>query len=68
MTKADIRAFRRWHRAGGASRAPRRTSTSIYVYAGHSIALPMHFLQRGTIIAATTTAEAWKTARACCAS
>ena len=44
MTKADIRAFRRWHR-DAALRARRAGFNIIYVYAGHSLSLPMHFLQ-----------------------
>jgi len=44
MTKADIRAFRRWHRAA-ALRARRAGFDIIYVYAAHSLSLPMHFLQ-----------------------
>jgi dimethylamine/trimethylamine dehydrogenase len=45
MTKSDIRAFRRWHRAA-ALRARRAGFDVIYVYAAHSLSLPMHFLQR----------------------
>ena len=45
MDLADIREFRRWHRA-----AARRARTAgfdiVYVYAGHDLCLPMHFLQR----------------------
>jgi dimethylamine/trimethylamine dehydrogenase len=44
MTKADIRAFRRWHR-DAALRARRAGFNIIYVYAGHGLSLPMHFLQ-----------------------
>jgi dimethylamine/trimethylamine dehydrogenase len=44
MTKTDIRAFRRWHRAA-ALRARRAGFDIIYVYAAHSLSLPMHFLQ-----------------------
>jgi dimethylamine/trimethylamine dehydrogenase len=44
MTKADIRAYRRWHR-DAAVRARRAGFNIIYVYAGHSLSLPMHFLQ-----------------------
>jgi dimethylamine/trimethylamine dehydrogenase len=44
MTKADIRGFRRWHR-DAALRARRAGFNIIYVYAGHSLSLPMHFLQ-----------------------
>jgi dimethylamine/trimethylamine dehydrogenase len=45
MTKTDIRAFRRWHRQA-ALRARRAGFDVIYVYAAHSLSLPMHFLQR----------------------
>jgi dimethylamine/trimethylamine dehydrogenase len=44
MGKADIREFRRWHR-DAALRARRAGFDIIYVYAGHGISLPMHFLQ-----------------------
>jgi dimethylamine/trimethylamine dehydrogenase len=44
MTKADIRAYRRWHR-DAALRARRAGFDIVYVYAGHSLSLPMHFLQ-----------------------
>src|SRR3984885_12956139 len=44
MTKADIRAYRRWHR-DAALRARRAGFNIIYVYAGHSLSLAMHFLQ-----------------------
>jgi dimethylamine/trimethylamine dehydrogenase len=44
MTKEDIRNFRRWHREA-ALRARRAGFNIIYVYAGHGISLPMHFLQ-----------------------
>ncbi|HME39764.1 MAG TPA: FAD-dependent oxidoreductase [Steroidobacteraceae bacterium] len=44
MDKADIRAYRRWHRAA-ALRARRAGFNIIYVYAGHSLSLAMHFLQ-----------------------
>jgi len=44
MTLADIRNFRRWHR-DAALRARRAGFDIIYVYCGHSLSLPMHFLQ-----------------------
>jgi dimethylamine/trimethylamine dehydrogenase len=44
MTKDDIRAYRRWHR-DAALRARRAGFNIIYVYAGHSLSLAMHFLQ-----------------------
>jgi len=44
MTKADIRTYRRWHREA-ALRARRAGFNIIYVYAGHGLSLPMHFLQ-----------------------
>ena len=45
MHKADIRNYRRWHR-DAALRARRAGFNIIYVYAGHSLSLAMHFLQR----------------------
>jgi dimethylamine/trimethylamine dehydrogenase len=45
MTKSDIREFRRWHREA-ALRARVAGFDVIYVYAAHSLSLPMHFLQR----------------------
>lgn len=45
MDKADIRAFRRWHRKA-ALRAKQTGADIIYVYAGHDTTLLMHFLQR----------------------
>jgi dimethylamine/trimethylamine dehydrogenase len=45
MSIADIREFRRWHRQA-ALRARRAGFDVIYVYAAHSLSLPMHFLQR----------------------
>jgi dimethylamine/trimethylamine dehydrogenase len=45
MSKSDIRAFRAWHRQA-ALRARRAGFDIIYVYAAHSLSLPMHFLQR----------------------
>ena len=44
MRKSDIQAFRRWHR-NAALRARRAGFDIVYVYAGHSLSLPMHFLQ-----------------------
>jgi dimethylamine/trimethylamine dehydrogenase len=44
MDKTDIRDYRRWHRAA-ALRAKRIGFDIVYCYAGHNIALPMHFLQ-----------------------
>ncbi len=44
MTKADISNYRRWHR-DAALRARRAGFNIIYVYAGHSLSLAMHFLQ-----------------------
>jgi dimethylamine/trimethylamine dehydrogenase len=45
MDREDIRAYRRWHREA-ALRAKRAGFDVIYVYAGHDLSLPMHFLQR----------------------
>jgi dimethylamine/trimethylamine dehydrogenase len=45
MSAADIREFRRWHRLA-ALRARRAGFDIIYVYAAHSLSLPMHFLQK----------------------
>ncbi len=45
MDLADIRRFRRWHR-DAAVRAQRAGFDVIYVYAGHDLSLPMHFLSR----------------------
>ncbi len=45
MNKSDIRDFRRWHRQA-ALRAKRAGFDVIYVYAAHSLSLPMHFLQK----------------------
>jgi dimethylamine/trimethylamine dehydrogenase len=44
MSKTDIRSYRRWHRAA-ALRARRAGFDIVYVYAGHSLSLAMHFLQ-----------------------
>jgi dimethylamine/trimethylamine dehydrogenase len=45
MDKADIRAYRRWHRAA-ALRAKKAGFDIVAVYAGHDLSLAMHFLQR----------------------
>jgi dimethylamine/trimethylamine dehydrogenase len=45
MDKADIRAVRRWHRQA-ALRARTAGFDLVYVYAGHDLALPMHFISR----------------------
>ncbi len=45
MDKTDIRDYRRWHRAA-ALRAKKAGFDIVYCYAGHNIALPMHFLQK----------------------
>jgi len=45
MNKNDIREFRRWHR-DAAIRAKRAGFDLVYVYAGHNLSLPMHFLSR----------------------
>jgi dimethylamine/trimethylamine dehydrogenase len=45
MDKADIKAYRDWHRAA-ALRAKKAGFDLIYCYAGHNITLPMHFLQK----------------------
>ncbi len=47
MTLADIRDVRRWHRAA-ALRAKAAGFDLVYVYAGHDLGLPMHFLSRRT--------------------
>lgn len=43
MDKEDIRNFRRWHRAA-ALRAREAGFDIVYVYAGHNMSLPQHFL------------------------
>ena len=43
MDKSDIRALRRWHR-DAARRAKTAGFDIIYVYAGHHMTLPQHFL------------------------
>jgi len=45
MSKRDIASVRRWHRAA-ALRAKEIDFDIVYVYAGHDLALPMHFLSR----------------------
>ncbi|MFQ6023774.1 MAG: FAD-dependent oxidoreductase [Acidiferrobacterales bacterium] len=45
MDKRDIREFRRWHR-NAALRAKQADADIVYVYAGHDMALLMHFLSR----------------------
>lgn len=45
MDKADIAAYRRWHREA-ALRAMQAGMDIVYVYAAHDLSLPMHFLQR----------------------
>ncbi|MGH6891362.1 MAG: FAD-dependent oxidoreductase [Dongiaceae bacterium] len=45
MDREDIRNYRRWHRAA-AIRARKAGFDIIYVYAGHDLSLPVHFLQR----------------------
>lgn len=45
MDLQDIRNYRRWHR-DAAVRAKRAGMDIVYVYCGHDLSLPMHFLQR----------------------
>ncbi|HEY0736921.1 MAG TPA: FAD-dependent oxidoreductase [Herpetosiphonaceae bacterium] len=45
MDKNDIRAFRRWHRTA-ALNARRAGFDIVYVYAGHDMTIPVHFLSR----------------------
>jgi dimethylamine/trimethylamine dehydrogenase len=45
MDKDDIRAARRWHRTA-ALNARRAGFDIVYVYAGHDMSLPVHFLSR----------------------
>ena len=45
MSLSDIRDLRRWHR-DAALRAKKAGFDVIYVYAGHDLALPMHFISR----------------------
>ncbi|MCJ9430651.1 FAD-dependent oxidoreductase [Kordiimonas marina] len=44
MDLEDIREYRRWHKEA-ALRAKRAGFDIVYVYAGHDLSLPMHFLQ-----------------------
>ena len=43
MDKADIREFRRWHRAA-ARRSKEAGFDIVYVYAGHRMTIPHHFM------------------------
>lgn len=45
MDSGDIRAVRRWHRTA-ALNARRAGFDIVYVYAGHDMSLPIHFLSR----------------------
>ncbi len=45
MDKQDIRDYRRWHR-NAALHARTAGFDLVYVYAGHDLSLPMHFLSR----------------------
>ncbi len=45
MDKSDIAAFRRWHR-NAALNARKAGFDLVIVYAGHDLALPMHFISR----------------------
>ncbi|ASW57454.1 NADH:flavin oxidoreductase [Plantactinospora sp. KBS50] len=45
MDREDIRALRRWHRTAAVN-ARRAGFDIIYVYAGHDMTLPIHFLSR----------------------
>ena len=45
MDMSDIRECRRWHRQA-ALRARKAGFDIIYVYAGHDLSVPMHFLQK----------------------
>ncbi len=47
MTKADIKNVRRWHR-NAALRARDVGFDLVYVYAGHDLGMPLHFLSRLT--------------------
>lgn len=45
MSKSDIRDVRRWYR-DAAIRAKKAGFDIVYAYAGHQLALPMHFMSR----------------------
>ena len=45
MDKSDIRALRKWHR-DAAVRSKKAGFDVVYVYAGHGLSMPMHFLSR----------------------
>ena len=45
MSKRDIKELREWHRAASV-RSMRAGFDIVYVYAGHNLAIPMHFLSR----------------------
>ncbi|MBX7146181.1 MAG: FAD-dependent oxidoreductase [Alphaproteobacteria bacterium] len=45
MDKEDIKLFRKWHK-DAALRAKKAGFDIIYVYAGHDLSLPMHFIQK----------------------
>ncbi|MCA0433245.1 MAG: FAD-dependent oxidoreductase [Proteobacteria bacterium] len=45
MDKDDIKALRKWHR-DAAIRSKRAGFDIVYVYAGHELGIPMHFLAR----------------------
>jgi len=45
MDASDIRDYRRWHR-DACIRAKKAGFDIVYVYAGHDLSLPMHFLQK----------------------
>nr|WP_298687448.1 FAD-dependent oxidoreductase [uncultured Dongia sp.] len=45
MDREDIRNYRRWHR-DAAIRAKKAGFDIVYVYAGHDLSLPMHFMQK----------------------
>ncbi len=45
MSKRDIAEYRRWHR-NAALRAKAAGFDLVYIYAGHDLSLPMHFMQK----------------------